>query len=64
MGPSIDGGSRIGPPMPHHFVWKYRATRGKVTRQTPQTPRNRPQSAAQLATLNNPRPLKTGNIVR
>ena len=32
MRPSIDGGSRIKPPMPHQFVRKYSALCGKLTR--------------------------------
>jgi hypothetical protein len=64
MGPSIDGGSRIRPPMPHQSVRKYRSPRDKVTRPPPQIPCPRLPSDAQQAPLDYRRPLKIGNIVQ
>src|SRR5947209_6703927 len=64
MGPSIDGGSRIRPPMPHQFVRKYPAPRVKVTRPANKILRRRPRSPAQHAPPHYRRPLKTDNIVQ
>src|SRR5579863_1989987 len=64
MGPSIDGGSRIGPPMPHQSVRKYRSPRVKVTRPIPKIPCARPRSDPQQVPLDYRRPFKFGNIVQ
>jgi hypothetical protein len=63
MGPSIDGGSQIGPPMPHQSVQKYRSPRDKVTRQIPKILRPA-RSDAHQAPRDYRRPFKFGNIVQ
>jgi hypothetical protein len=50
--------------MPYQSVRKYCRTRVKVTRLALRTTTSRLQSAAEPATLNHRRPLKTGNIVQ
>ena len=50
--------------MPYQSVRKYCRTRVKVTRLALRTTTSRLQSAAEPATLNYRRPLKTGNIVQ
>src|SRR5258708_27412712 len=64
MAASIDGGSRIRPPMPHQSAEKYRGSCVKMTRLGRRYLSNRPRSATQLAAPNYRRPLKTGNIVQ
>src|SRR5271166_3134219 len=64
MGRSIDGGPRIGPPMPHQSVTKCPHARDKVTRLTPKTRQKRLRSSAGRTALDYRRPLKIGKIVR
>src|ERR1700681_2267368 len=64
MGPSIDGGSRIGPSMPQQSARKYRNLRVKMTRPTPKTRDLRSRSDAHQVPLDYRRPFKIGNIVQ
>src|ERR1700676_1144914 len=64
MGPSIDGGPRIGPSMPQQPARKYRNPRVKMTRPTPKTRDLRSRSDAHQVPLDYRRPFKIGNIVQ
>src|ERR1700686_672146 len=64
MGPSIDGGSRIGPPKTQQSARKYRNLRVKMTRPTPKTRDLRSRSDAHQVPLDYRRPFKIGNIVQ
>src|ERR1700686_568769 len=64
MGPSIDGGSRIGPPKTQQSARKYRNPRVKMTRPTPKTRDLRSRSDAHQVPLDYRRPFKIGNIVQ